>query len=44
MLTLLGKKVLRKMCGRWNDKMIGRIWEVLTEEFIDYINHFLVLS
>jgi len=24
-----------KICGRWNDKIIGRIWEMLTEEFID---------
>jgi hypothetical protein len=27
--------VVIKICGRWNDKIIGRILEVLTEEFID---------
>jgi hypothetical protein len=24
-----------KICGRWNDEIIGRIWEVLAEEFLD---------
>ena len=32
---IVGKKVLMKIRGCWNDKIIGRIWEVLAEEFID---------
>jgi hypothetical protein len=35
MLTLPEIKVLMEICGLWNDKIIGRIWEVLTEQFLD---------